>query len=160
MAKAELQSTKRRRYPKPPADLEKLQHLQQQADDLQDRLEALLARAQKIELELTQDFLDRFREQGLDLPQADLESIRRELGDIREKLRTIEGLISRFNVFKDLIELKKALIETAGDDGVKKILTEQKIAEILLKNRVLIEVIFRYILKIFELMLLRAKLPR
>jgi hypothetical protein len=160
MAKAELQRTPRKRSPKPPADLEDLQHLQQQADDLQDRLEALLAKAQKIELDLTQDFLDRFREQGLDLPQADLESIRRQLRDIRDKLRTIEGLISRFNVFKDLIELKKALIETANDDGVKKILIEQKIAEIFLKNRVLIEVIFRYILKTFELMLLRAQLPR
>lgn len=140
--------------------LKELQGLQQQADQLQGNLEALWVRIQKLQRDISREFFERFREQGRELSREEIASIRRELAEIREKLRTIEGLQSRYNVFKDLIELKKALIETSGNDEVKKILTEQKIMEILLKNRVIIETIFWHILKTFEWMLLRAKLPR
>jgi hypothetical protein len=138
--------------------LEELQQLQRDAEKLQDDLEDLFRRAHEAIAELLERFLEKFKEVGLDLPQNVIDSIRRELRELRDKQRTITGLMSRVSVFKDLIELKKALIETSNSESVKRILTEQKIAEIILKNQVLIEILIVSISMLVEVRLLGAKL--
>ncbi len=118
-----------------------------------------MVRITTVQQDKSRAFGERFQECGMELSREEIASIRRDLADIAVKVRTIEGLRSRYSVFKDLIELKKALIETSGSSDVKEILTEQKITEILLKNRVIIEMLVWHILKTLEWMLLRAKLP-
>ena len=141
-----------------PLTLEQVRSTQKDAEALQGRIEEILLRANKLQKKLIEDFFRKFKEKGLDLPRERLQDIKREIADIRQKQKDYLAILAQVSQLKDLIKLKRALIQILDNEEFKKIIHRQKITEILIKNWLLLRLLLLVISKLFELKILMEKL--
>lgn len=149
---------KQHRTAKNQLTFEELVELQERAEKTQESIWDVVKRAQKLQLEAIQDFFEKFREKGMDLPHERIRDIKRELADIRQKQVDYQALLQQVFQLMDLIKLKKGLIQILDNEGFKAIIHRMKITEILIKNQLLLRLLILNILKLLEIKILHEKL--